>query len=161
MKLSWSFSLIPALLMHMSALFAAGNIVALASTRRRVLSQKCLFCDNSSLHVGSFQITDPVSMLFTADHAACFTQSIRSLVSAGVIVLDVTFRTLRTLRTLKETCNQQGALCIPWALQGDHHTWGKPTWPQSWAEAELPSVPLVRPSSLVPSEPGRGSWAGS
>ena len=58
-------------------------------------------------------------MFFTADHAGCSTQSFRSLVSAGVIVLDVTFRTLRTLRTLKETCNQQGALCIPWALQGD------------------------------------------
>ena len=69
-----------------------------------------------SLHVGRSQITDPGSMFFTADHPGCSTQSFRSLVSAGITALDVTFR---TLRTLKGTCNQQGALCIPWALQGN------------------------------------------
>ncbi|CAD7674178.1 unnamed protein product [Nyctereutes procyonoides] len=38
----------------------------------------------------------------------------------------------------------------------------KPTYlSANWAEAELPPVPLVRPSSLVPSGPGRGSLAGS
>ena len=39
---------------------------------------------------------------------------------------------------------------------------GEPPWPQGWAEAELPPVPLVIPSSLVPSQglaeaPGQGS----
>ena len=54
-------------------------------------------------------------MFFISDPAGCSTQS-RSLLSAGDRALDVN---LRTLRTLRGTCNQQGALCIPWALQGD------------------------------------------
>ena len=35
-------------------------------------------------------------------------------------------QTFRTLRTLKGTCNQQGALCIPWALQGTLRHGGAP-----------------------------------
>ena len=64
-----------------------------------------------------------VSMLLASDPTGCFTESFRSQMSAGDTTLDIN---LRTLRTLSGMCNQQAALCIPWALQGDPPSWGRP-----------------------------------
>ena len=55
--------------------------------------QECFFMDDSSLHGGSSQIRDTVSMFFTSGPTGCSTQSFRSLMSADDRALDINLRT--------------------------------------------------------------------